>query len=56
MLDSLINELLSAQQQGKGTWELLFEKLGGYFDKRFGSNWKDDDKEFWNKFDKNHYI
>lgn len=56
VLDSLINELLSAQHQGKPTWKLLFEKLGGYFDKRFGDNWKDDNKDFWDKFDKNYYI
>ncbi len=55
-LDSLINELLGAQEEGKHTWKLLFDKLGGYFDKRFGKNWKDDDKDFWKKFDKIHYI
>ena len=56
VLDSLINELLSAQHQGKPTWKLLFQKLGGYFDKRFGKGWKDDNKDFWDKFDKNYYI
>jgi len=56
VLDSLINELLSAQHQGKATWKLLFEKLGDYFDNRFGKNWKDDNKDFWDKFDKNYYI
>ncbi len=55
-LDTLINELLGAPDEGKTTWQLLFEKLGGYFDQRFGDNWKEDDKEFWDKFDKNHYI
>ncbi|MCD4742304.1 MAG: response regulator [Desulfobacteraceae bacterium] len=56
VLDSLITELLGAQNQGKSAWKVLFKKLGGYFDKRFGKNWKDDDKEFWDKFDKNYYI
>ncbi len=56
VLDSLISELLSAKDQGKTSWQLLFEKLGNFFDQRFGNDWKDDDKEFWNKFDKNHYI
>jgi DNA-binding NtrC family response regulator len=56
VIDSLITELLSAQNQGKSAWKLLFAKLEGYFDKRFGKNWKDDDKEFWDKFDKNYYI
>ena len=56
VLDSLVTELLSAQKQGESTWKLLFEKLGSHFNKRFGKNWKDDDKEFWDKFDKNYYI
>ena len=56
VLDSMITELLSAKNEGKSTWKLLFEKLEGHFDKRFGKNWKDEDKDFWDKFDKNHYI
>ena len=55
-LDSLINELLGAKEEGNPTWKFLFDKLGGYFDKRFGKNWKDDDKDFWKKFDKTYYI
>ncbi len=55
-LDSLINELLEAREEGKPTWKLLFDKLGGYFDKRFGNNWRDDDKEFWKKFNKTYYM
>lgn len=56
VLDSLVTELLTAQKKGQSTWKLLFEKLGSHFNKRFGKNWKDDDKEFWDKFDKNYYI
>lgn len=55
-LDSLINELLEAREEGKPTWQLLFDKLGSYFDKRFGNNWRDDDKEFWKKFNKTYYM
>jgi len=52
-LDSLLNELLSAQNDGKPTWKILFEKLGNVFNKRFGKGWKDDNKDFWNDFEKN---
>ncbi|MCP3875608.1 MAG: response regulator [Desulfobacteraceae bacterium] len=55
-LDSLINELLSAKDQGTPPWKFLFDKLGDFFDTRFGSDWKNDDKDFWDKFDKNYYI
>lgn len=56
VIDSMINELMYAKNQGKPTWKHLFEALGDFFNKRFGNNWKNNDKEFWNKFDKNHYI
>ncbi|MBC2703335.1 response regulator [Desulfobacula sp.] len=52
-LDSLINELLGAHNDGKATWKLLFEKLGNHFNQRFGKGWKDENKDFWNDFEKN---
>lgn len=52
-LDSLINDLLGSQNEGKPTWKLLFEKLGNHFDQRFGEGWKNDNKDFWNDFEKN---
>ena len=52
-LDTLINELMDASNQGKPVWKLLFEKLGNHFDQRFGDGWKEDNKEFWNDFEKN---
>ena len=39
-LDELLNELLGAYERGEAPWKLLFEKLGDYFDKRFGPDWK----------------
>jgi DNA-binding response OmpR family regulator len=55
-LDALINELLCAHNDGKPTWKLLFEKLGDVFNQRFGSNWKDGNKDFWNDFEKNWQV
>ena len=31
---------------GKSVWGKLFEKLGSYFNKRFGPNWKEQDEFF----------
>ncbi len=33
-------------------WNSLFSKLGGSFGKRFGSNWRSSEAEFWEKFEK----
>ena len=55
-LDVLLNEILGAHQRGEPPWKLLFEKLGDYFDKRFGPDWKEQDREFWSKFSRNYSI
>ena len=31
---------------GRTVWQKLFDRLGGYFDKRFGSDWKEKDTFF----------
>jgi len=33
----LLDKLLSAHDSGKSTWEILFDELGNYFDKKFGA-------------------
>ena len=39
-LDALLNDLLGAYKRGEPPWKLLFEKLGEYFDERFGRTGK----------------
>jgi len=46
-LDELLNSLLATFERGEPPWKLLFERLGDYFDKRFGPDWKDKDRAFW---------
>ena len=52
-LDELLEDLLAAQATGKPPWKLLFDKLGPYFDERFGPDWKAKDKTFWSDFSRN---
>ncbi|BBO68168.1 hypothetical protein DSCA_20980 [Desulfosarcina alkanivorans] len=52
-LDDLLEELLAAHAAGKPPWKLLFDKLGSYFDERFGPDWKAKDKTFWSDFSRN---
>ena len=33
-------------------WKSLFAKLGSFFGKRFGPEWRKSEKEFWEKFEK----
>ena len=55
-LDELLNDLLGAYEKGEAPWKLLFNKLGAYFNERFGTDWKDSDKAFWSEFDQTYEI
>ena len=55
-LDALLNELLDDRAKGQPPWRLLFDKLGKYFDERFGTGWKEKDKAFWSDFSRNYQI
>jgi hypothetical protein len=55
-LDELLNDILGAVRSGEPPWKLLFEKLGDFFDTRFGSEWKDKDREFWSEFSRSYQI
>ena len=55
-LDDLLNELLAAFHRGEPPWKLLFEKLGDFFDERFGSDWKEKDRDFWSEFSRTYQI
>ncbi|MCP4134489.1 MAG: response regulator [bacterium] len=55
-LDELLDELLGAHERGEHPWKLLFDKLGKYFDERFGPGWKEKDKAFWSDFSRTYQI
>jgi hypothetical protein len=55
-LDTLLNELLDDRAKGQPPWRLVFDKLGKYFDERFGTGWKEKDKVFWSDFSRNYQI
>jgi DNA-binding response OmpR family regulator len=55
-LDTLLTELLGAQNDGNPPWKILFEKLGNSFNRSFGKNWKETHKEFWTDFEQNYQI
>ena len=46
----ILANLLEAVEKGKEPWKILFDELAGYFDMRFGPEWKEENREFWNDF------
>jgi DNA-binding response OmpR family regulator len=51
-LDELLEALLGAHERGEPPWKLLFDRLGDYFDERFGPGWKKKHRTFWDDFDR----
>jgi len=49
-----LNDVLQAQQEGKHLWSRWYGRLGSFFDRKFGENWKEQDKDFLEKY-KNWY-
>lgn len=47
---TFLNDILEAREQGKHLWWRWLDRLGAYFDRKFGPNWKDGDKDIWDKF------
>ena len=55
-IDTYLKEIFIAEEKGiekSGNW---FARLGSFFDKRFGSRWKNKDKKFWDEFDKTYQV
>ena len=47
---SFLNDVLEAKELGKNPWSRCYDRMGAFFEKKFGSKWQDDEKEFWEKF------
>jgi DNA-binding NtrC family response regulator len=47
---SFLNDVLEAIEQGKNPWVRWYDRLGSFFEKRFGPKWQEDEKDFWEKF------
>jgi hypothetical protein len=45
-----LEEVLEAKEKGKHLWWRWLDRWGSFYDKKFGADWKDEDKEFWEKF------
>jgi DNA-binding response OmpR family regulator len=47
-IDLFVADVLEALQKKKSPWARWFDRLGGYYDKRFhGPNWRQQERKFW---------
>jgi CheY-like chemotaxis protein len=45
-----LNDIWEAKARGKHPWWRWLDRLGSYWEKKFGPNWKKGESEFWRKF------
>ncbi len=48
-LPQVLEDILEAKRRGKHFWWRWLDRMGAYYDKRFGPDWKEQDREFWEK-------
>jgi CheY-like chemotaxis protein len=46
-IDVFAADVIEAIEKKKNVWAKWYERLSGFYDKRFGKNWRDQDPEFW---------
>ncbi|MDY6879710.1 MAG: response regulator [Desulfatiglans sp.] len=46
-----LNDVLEAKEQGKKFWWRWLDRMASYYDKRFGTDWRSSDEDFWKKLD-----
>ena len=47
-IDVFVADVLESLDKKKNVWEKWFDRLGGFYDKKFGgTDWRDKEKEFW---------
>jgi len=47
---TFLNDILEADEKGENFWFRWLDRLGGYYEKKFGRDWKNKDKDFWRNF------
>jgi DNA-binding NtrC family response regulator len=46
-IDIFLADILEAREKNKNVWAKWYERLSGFCDRRFGTNWREQDPEFW---------
>lgn len=47
---TFLNDILEAKEKGENFWWRWLDRLGAYYEKKFGRDWKGEDQDFWRNF------
>ena len=46
-MTTFLSDVLEAKEKGENYWARWLDRLGHYYDEKFGPDWRDSDREFW---------
>ncbi len=46
-ITTFLSDVFEAKEKGEDYWARWLDRLGHYYDKKFGPGWRDSDREFW---------
>ncbi len=49
-IERFLREILVARKKGKNLRDRWLERMGSFYEKKFGPDWQSDDEEFWDNF------
>lgn len=50
-IERFLRGILVARKKGKNLRNRWLERMGSFYEKKFGPDWQDDDEEFWEDFE-----
>ena len=50
-IERFLKDILVARKKGKNLRNRWLERMGSYYEKKFGPDWQHDDEEFWEDFE-----
>jgi DNA-binding NtrC family response regulator len=49
-IERFLLDILEAREKGEHPWDRWMDRMGAYYEKKFGPDWKNPDQNFWRKF------
>ena len=49
-IETFLTDILEAKRKGESSWWRWLDRLGAYYERKFGREWQKADKEFWRNF------
>ena len=49
-ITTFLNDILEAKEKGQNLWWRWLDRLGSYYEKKFGKDWQGKEEDFWRNF------